>query len=221
MLVPTTSTDLSTSLLAADFALLGEQTSAVAEAGADLIHLDIMDGHFVPNISMGPAIVKAIRGSCDLPFDVHLMISNPSEYIDEFVDAGADHVTIHVESKGDIHSCLEQIRGHGCSTGISLRPGTEASTLTPFLEQVDMILVMTVEPGFGGQSFMTDQLDKIKQLHTAVAAGDRSVHIEVDGGITSEAGPLCTAAGANILVAGTAIFKHPDGIAAAISELRD
>lgn len=208
------------SILAADFARLGEEIATVAAAGADMIHVDIMDGHFVPNLSMGPPVVKAVRPVTDLPFDVHLMLTNPGDYIAPFVAAGADHITIHVESEGDLHAILAEIRAAGCSTGITLRPGTPASALTPFLGEVDMVLVMTVEPGFGGQSFRADQVPKIRAIREQLDALGRPVHLQVDGGLNAETSRTVVAAGANVLVAGSSVFRAPEGVAQALATLR-
>lgn len=208
------------SILAADFANLGADVKAAEAGGADVIHVDVMDGHFVPNLSLGPGIVKAIRGYSSLPFDVHLMLSQPSRYIDAFIDAGADHITIHVESEGAVASTLEQIRAQGCSTGLSLRPGTPASSLVPYLNLIDLILVMTVEPGFGGQSFMAEQLDKIVEIRTLIDRSGRRIHLEVDGGIAQDTAVRVRKAGANMLVAGSSVFREKGKLAEAISGLR-
>lgn len=208
------------SILAADFANLGADVKAAEAGGADVIHVDVMDGHFVPNLSLGPGIVKAIRPYSSLPFDVHLMLSKPSHYVDAFVAAGADHITIHVESEGAVACTLQQIRSQGCSTGISLRPGTPASSLVPYLDLIDLILVMTVEPGFGGQSFMANQLGKIEEIRSLINRSGRRVHLEVDGGIAADTAPRVLKAGANLLVAGSSLFNHRERLAEAISDLR-
>jgi ribulose-phosphate 3-epimerase len=208
------------SILAADFAALGADVQAVEAAGADLVHVDVMDGHFVPNLSLGPGIVKAIRPYSSLPFDVHLMLSQPYRYVDSFVEAGADHITVHVESEGAVACTLEQIRSHGCSTGLSLRPGTPAASLAPYLDLLDLILVMTVEPGFGGQSFMADQVQKIAEIRSLIDQCGRPIHLEVDGGIAKDTAPKVLKAGANMLVAGSAVFKHKGKLAEAIADLR-
>jgi ribulose-phosphate 3-epimerase len=208
------------SVLAADFARLGEELTAVSEAGADMIHLDIMDAHFVPNLSMGPPVVQALRNITETPFDVHLMLTDPGDYIQPFVAAGADHITIHVESNGDLHAILRDIRAAGCSTGITLRPGTPAADLKPYLAEVDMVLVMTVEPGFGGQSFRADQVPKIREIRDLLDAQDRPVHLQVDGGLNAETGRTVVEAGANVLVAGSSVFRAPQGVAQALRDLR-
>ncbi|MFA6814695.1 MAG: ribulose-phosphate 3-epimerase [Lentisphaeria bacterium] len=211
---------ISPSILAADFAVLGTDVTAVSNAGADLIHVDIMDGHFVPNISFGPGITKNIRPYSKLLFDVHLMISNPDQYLEEFAKAGADHITIHQESNGDTQKTLDAIHKLGCTAGITLRPGTPVEVLYPYLDQVEMVLVMTVEPGFGGQSFMRDQLSKIEALHSRIAKMKKNIHLEVDGGITLETAPLAIKAGANVLVAGSSIFKAKASKSDTINQLK-
>ncbi|MBT3287048.1 MAG: ribulose-phosphate 3-epimerase [Victivallales bacterium] len=209
------------SILAADFTRLGEEIAAVVEAGADMIHVDIMDGHFVPNLSMGPPVVKAVRGVTDAPFDVHLMLSNPGDYIESFLAAGADHITIHVESNGDLHAILREIRAAGCSNGITLRPGTPTEALIPYLAEVDMVLVMTVEPGFGGQSFRADQIAKIREIRQRLDTIGRPVHLQVDGGLNADTARQVVAAGTNVLVAGSSVFRAPEGLAAALQKLRN
>ena len=211
---------VSPSILAANFAALGEEIAAIDRAAADLVHIDVMDGHFVPNISIGPPVVKSLRPCTTLTFDVHLMISHPDRYLEAFVQAGANHITIHVESEGDTAATLQRIRDLGCSAGLTLRPATPVETLEPFLDQVAMVLVMTVEPGFGGQSFMPDMLDKVNWLRRRSERSATPFWIEVDGGIDAVTAPLAIAAGANVLVAGTSVFRHPQGHAHAIASLR-
>lgn len=208
------------SILSADFANLGRDVEAIATAGADLVHVDVMDGHFVPNLSLGPGIVKDIRHYSKLPFDVHLMLSQPVRYLEAFSEAGADHITIHVESEGPIACVLTAITALGCSAGLSLKPGTPASSLKPYLEYLDLILVMTVEPGFGGQSFMADQVSKIVEIREMIDNSGRPIHLQVDGGITASTAAKVLAAGGNMLVAGSSVYGHPEGVAAAIRELR-
>ncbi len=207
------------SILAADFARLGDEIRAVEAGGAGLVHVDIMDGHFVPNLSMGPGIVQAIRPVTALPLDVHLMLSQPGRYIDPFVKAGADHITLHVESEGDIHGMIARIHEAGCSAGITLRPGTPVCSLYPYLEEVEMVLVMTVEPGFGGQSFMADMMPKVAQIRRWIDERGLDCELEVDGGVSLKTRDACVEAGANVLVAGSAVYGAED-IPARIRALR-
>ena len=196
------------SILAADFSRLGEEISAVTEMGADIIHLDIMDGHFVPNLSFGSDIVKALRVHSDLPFDVHLMIKNPEQYIDAFVDAGADWITVHPEATPHIHSVLQKIHEAGVKSGIALNPGTAFEAIDGILDVIDLILIMTVNPGFGGQSFLNSQLQKISKTRSKIDEMSLSIELSVDGGINAKTAKLAVEAGADILVAGSSIFKQ-------------
>lgn len=207
------------SLLAADFARLREEAQAVAAAGADWLHLDVMDGHFVPNISFGPLVLKALRAHCSLPFDVHLMIAPVDPYIDAFVEAGADHISVHVEAGPHLHRSLQRIDSLGKRAGVVLNPATPAEAVADVLDLVGTVLVMTVNPGFGGQTFLDSQLRKIETLRRMIDATGRAIDLQVDGGITPATAPRAIAAGANCLVAGTAVFAKPD-YAQAISALR-
>jgi ribulose-phosphate 3-epimerase len=206
------------SLLAADFASLGEAARTVEAAGADLLHLDVMDGRFVPNISFGPVVVEAVRRSTALPLDVHLMIEEPIRYVDAFATAGADGLTIHVEACEDPAATLEAIRGRGLHPGISLRPGTPFVGVEPYLGMVDLVLVMSVEPGFGGQSYLPDQEAKLERARHLREAGGFDYDLEIDGGIGPKTAPRAVAAGAEILVAGSALFGASD-IPAMIADL--
>jgi ribulose-phosphate 3-epimerase len=207
------------SLLAADFARLGEEVRAVAAAGADWLHLDIMDGHFVPNISFGPGLVRALRPHADIPFDVHLMIAPADPYLAAFAEAGADLISLHPEAGPHLHRSLQTIRSLGKKAGVVLNPATPLGAAEPVLDLCDLVLVMSVNPGFGGQSFIRSQLAKIAALRAMIDASGREIALQVDGGVTAETARGCIEAGADVLVAGTAVFGKPD-YAAAIAAIR-
>ena len=212
---------ISPSILSADFARLGEEVRAIDEAGADWIHIDVMDGHFVPNLTIGPGVVKALRPHTSKPFDVHLMISPVDNFLDAFAEAGADIITVHPEAGPHLHRTIQRITGLGKKAGVSLNPATPAKMLDYVLEDIDLVLVMSVNPGFGGQKFIASQLSKIEAIASRVAKQNLAVDIEVDGGIDAVTAPQAVSAGATVLVAGTAAFRGgPDKYAANIAALR-
>ncbi|MFJ5769930.1 ribulose-phosphate 3-epimerase [Psychrobacillus sp. NPDC093180] len=198
------------SILAANFAKLGEEVLEVEKAGAELIHIDVMDGHFVPNITMGPIVVEALRPLTKLPLDVHLMIENADQYIEAFAKAGADYITVHVEACPHLHRTIQLIRSFGVKPGVVLNPHTPIETIQHVLEDIDMVLFMTVNPGFGGQKFIHSVVPKVKQLADIIRERSLSIEIEIDGGINEETIKPCVEAGATILVAGSAIYNAPD-----------
>lgn len=212
---------ISPSILSADFARLGEEVRAIDLAGADWIHVDVMDGHFVPNLTIGPGVVKALRPHSAKPFDVHLMIAPVDPYLEAFAAAGADIITVHPEAGPHIHRTVQAIHALGKKAGIALNPATPAKMLDYLIDEIDLVLVMSVNPGFGGQSFITSQLRKIEALRKMIEKSGRPIHLEVDGGIDSVTGRQCTDAGADVLVAGTASFKGgPSCYAANIATLK-
>jgi ribulose-phosphate 3-epimerase len=208
------------SILAADFTRLGEQVAEAEAAGATYIHIDIMDGRFVPNITMGPFIVEAVRRATSLPLDVHLMIVEPEKHIQAFVDAGASLLSVHVEACPHLHRVLQQIRQAGVRPSVVLNPHTPAVAIKEVLPFVDMILAMTVNPGFGGQSFIPETLPKLREIRQMIESSGRTIDLEVDGGIDERTAPQVVEAGANVLVTGTSVFRAPEGIAAALKGLR-
>lgn len=212
---------LSSSILSADFARLGEEIRAVEDAGVDWIHVDVMDGHFVPNLTMGPFVVETVRRITRLPLDVHLMITNPEAMIAPFASAGADRISIQVESSPHSYRLLQEIHERGCKAGIVINPGTPASSLENLLPLADLVLVMTVNPGYSGQAFLPDVVSKVARVRQMIEERGLATLIQVDGGITAETLPLTYRAGARVFVAATAIFKHPAGPAAGIRVLRE
>jgi len=211
---------ISPSVLACDLSRIGEECAAMEKAGAHMIHLDVMDGHFVPNISFGAPVIKSLRDKTNIIFDTHLMISKPQDYVDDFLDAGSDIITFHVEADCNIEETLKKIKLRGVKCGLVLKPATEAEAVIPYLDMVDMVLIMTVEPGFGGQKFMADMLPKVKELHKEINKRKLDVDIQIDGGINAETAVLAVEAGANVLVAGSYLFAQED-YGKAVGELYD
>ncbi len=211
---------LAPSILAADFARLGEQVAEAEQAGADRIHVDVMDGHFVPNLSMGAPIVQSLRGVTSLPLEIHLMISNPDSFVDEFVEAGSDSFLVHWEGNANLRRTVQRIKALGKRAGVVINPATPAAVLEEILRDVEQVLIMTVNPGFGHQHFLPTTLPKIRRVRQMIEQIKPECDLEVDGGIDAETAPLAVAAGANVLVAGTAIFGESETVAAAMDRLR-
>ena len=211
---------LAPSILSADFSRLGEEVVEVTKAGADYIHVDVMDGHFVPNITIGAPVVASLRSWTDLPLDVHLMIERPEEHISQFAEAGADIITVHVEAATHLHRLVESIKDLGVKVGVSLNPATHISSLDEVLPLLDLVLVMTVNPGFGGQTFISNMMDKIARLRKVLDDRQARAELEVDGGITTSIAPKVAEAGADVLVAGAAIFGSKQGAGKALREMR-
>jgi ribulose-phosphate 3-epimerase len=211
---------LAPSILAADFARLGEQVAEAEQAGADRIHVDVMDGHFVPNLSMGAPIVASLRRVTHLPLEIHLMISDPDFFLDEFVEAGSDSFLVHWEGNANLHRTIQRIKALGKRAGVVINPATPAAVLEEILQDVEQVLIMTVNPGFGHQHFLPTTLPKIRRVRQMIEQYKLGCDVEVDGGIDAETAPLAAAAGANVLVAGTAIFGESEGVAEAMNRLR-
>lgn len=212
---------LAPSIIASDFAHLADEVATIESAGADWIHVDVMDGHFVPDITIGPLFVKSLRRIARLPLDAHLMISEPEKYIPAFAEAGVNNITVHVETCPDLPKIIKQIRSYGCTAGVTLNPATPASALDAALPLVDLVLVMSVVPGFSGQKFMPEMIGKVEEIRSKLDALRSSAHLEVDGGINAETLPFMKKAGANVFVTGNAVFKHPQGGGAGVRGLKE
>lgn len=212
---------LAPSIIASDFTHIADEVAAIEAAGADWIHVDVMDGHFVPDITIGPLFVRSLRRVANLPLDAHLMISEPEKYIPVFVEAGVNNITVHVETCPDLPKVIAQIKSYGCAAGVTLNPATPASAIDHVLPLVDLVLVMSVVPGFSGQKFMPEMISKVEEIRTKLDVLRSSAHLEVDGGINAETLPLMKRAGANVFVTGNAAFKHPQGSGAGVRALKE
>ena len=217
----TQNVEIAPSVLAADFARLGDQIAEADEGGADYIHLDVMDGHFVPNLTFGVPIIAAVRGSTEAVFDVHMMVDSPEDYIDELAAAGADIITVHVEAVDQLHQVIKQIKDSGTLAGLALSPATPVTTLQDILPELDLVLIMSVNPGFGGQSFIPNTIGKIEQVRRMLDDNGLTAKLEVDGGIGPDNAEDVVTAGARVLVAGSAVYSSVDGVASAIKAIRD
>ena len=217
---PTQNIEIAPSVLAADFARLGDQIAEADEGGADYIHLDVMDGHFVPNLTFGVPIIAAVRGSTEALFDVHMMVDSPEDYIDELAAAGADIITVHVEAVDQLHQVIKQIKDSGALAGLALSPATPVTTLQHILPELDLVLIMSVNPGFGGQSFIPNTIGKIAQVRSMLDDNGLTTKLEVDGGIGPDNAEDVVKAGARVLVAGSAVYSSADGVASAITAIR-
>ena len=212
---------LAPSIIASDFTHIADEVAAIEAAGADWIHVDVMDGHFVPDITIGPLFVRSLRRVANLPLDAHLMISEPEKYIPVFVEAGVNNITVHVETCPDLPKVIAQIKSYGCTAGVTLNPATPASAIDHVLPLVDLVLVMSVVPGFSGQKFMPEMISKVEEIRTKLDVLRSTAHLEVDGGINAETLPLMKRAGANVFVTGNAAFKHPQGSGAGVRALKE